>query len=133
MKITVINLTPHDINVLTKESCSNLEQDSKTKQWIADSAEPVRIIKSSGIARVLVSSQYADSVDEIPVQKPVYGKIEGLPEYQKDIVYIVSLLTVSAARAQGRTTADLYTPGIVVRSRANQSLILGAFDLNSHI
>jgi hypothetical protein len=126
----IVNLTPHAINILAKESCVNLKQDPKTRQWVADEATPIRTIESSGVARVSVSSSYGEPLEGIPTQVPVYGEIEGLPDYKEGTSYIVSLLTVSAAKAGERTTEDLFTPGVIVRSAANQSLILGCFDLN---
>jgi hypothetical protein len=126
----IINLTPHDITILSKESCINLEQDFRTKSWIADGAISLRALESSGVARVQITTQPGEMLDGIPTQIPVYGKIEGLPEYDKDKAYIVSLLTISAAISQGRTTKDLYSPGTIVRSRSDTSTILGCLDLN---
>ena len=126
----VINLTPHDINILTKESCYGLEQDSTTKQWIADGVSPIRVIKSSGVARVQVSTIPGTDLDGIPTQKPSYGDIDGLPAPELGVAYVVSLMCVSAAISHGRSTIDLYTWGVLVRSRKNPSIIYGCFDLN---
>lgn len=131
--VQVINLTPHNIQIAPPEAFQGLEQNLKTRQWEAEAlieGENVRIIPSSGVARVQVQTVEAEPVDGISTSRPNYGEIEGLPEFQEGVFYVVSLLTISAAAAHGRTTADLLSPGVVVRQRENGSVILGAFNLN---
>lgn len=125
----LVNLTPHSINIL---SSLGLESDPKTRQLVASAGavEVLREIPSDGVARVAVTTQPDGDVDGIPCQCPSYGEIDGLPEYGENVFYIVSLLTVSAAKAHGRTCADLLSPGRVVRDKDNGSRILGCLDLN---
>lgn len=125
----LVNLTPHAINIL---SSLGIELDPKTRQLVAsaDAVEMLREIPSDGVARVSVTTQPDGEVDGIPCQCPSYGEIDGLPDYSGEAFYIVSLLTVSAAKAHGRTCADLLTPGRVVRDKDNGSRILGCLDLN---
>lgn len=124
--MTIINLTPHAIQVYAQESFEGLEKTNPTT-WLADSVEgqPLLLVESSGMARVKVATVDADPIDGVPTVTSQYGEIEGLPEFQDGTFYVVSLPTVSAAIANGRTTADLLTPYQVVRSRANGSLVLG--------
>lgn len=127
MKSEIINLTPHTVELYWEEGFGNLEQVNPTT-WVADYVEPALIREtypSQGIARVKVATIDADPINGIPIVKSQYGEIEGLPDYQENVYYIVSLPTISAALSTGRTTADLLSPHKVVRSRSNGSLVLG--------
>jgi len=46
--------------------------------------------------------------------------VEGLPPPDGETGYIVSFITVGAARASGRTVTDLFTPGDLVRDATGQ-------------
>ncbi len=77
--MNIINLTPHDVNLL-------LEDD-------------VIVFKSKGIARVQQKEVLDEYFDRVPIYKNKYGKIEGLPEEEKDgIYYIVSFVVASALK-----------------------------------
>lgn len=124
--MTIVNLTPHAIHVYDEAQFINIEKTSPTT-LVADGVEgsPVLEIPSTGQARVKVATVQADPVDGIPTVTTQYGDIEGLPDYESGTFYVVSLLTISAAVKNGRTTVDLLAPNGVVRSRANGSLVLG--------
>lgn len=81
-----VNLTPHDIN-------------------ISVNGQMVVIPKSSQQARVKVTQEAQGTVDvdgiSVPVFRNVYGQVEGLPEPQKDTVFVVSILVIG--RVSGRT------------------------------
>lgn len=109
--MTIINLTPHGVNI------------------VSATGSPVAEIPASGnIARVSVRTETAGSIAGIPTVKQIYGKVEGLPEPSEGIYYIVSALVVAAARAEGRTTANLLTPAEQVRNEAGA--IIGCRSLN---
>ncbi len=120
----IINATPHTIILVSKQG---VEQDSK-KQFLAETVEVIKSIPSSGIIpRVSMSNSPAGEIDGIPVESVVYGEIEGLPEYQEEVYYIVSGLVAAAAAKIGRT--DCLAPGALVRDKNNPSLILGCLFL----
>ena len=120
----IINATPHVITLVSKQG---VEQDSK-KQFLAETVEVVREIPSSGILpRVSMSNSPAGEIDGLPIESVVYGEIEGLPEFQYGVYYIVSGLVAAAAAKIGRV--DCLAPGALVRDKNNPSLILGCLFL----
>ena len=122
--MTIINATPHTITLVSKQG---VEQDSK-KQFLAETVEVIKSIPSSGILpRVSMSNSPAGEIDGIPIESVIYGEIEGLPEYQEGVHYIVSGLVATAAAKIGRT--DCLVPGALVRDKNNPSLILGCLFL----
>ncbi|RGQ08389.1 hypothetical protein DWZ11_00590 [Megamonas rupellensis] len=76
--MNIINLTPHDVNLL-------LEDD-------------VIVFKSEGIARVQQKEVLDEYFDRVPIYKNKYGKIEGLPEEKDGVYYIVSFVVASALK-----------------------------------
>jgi len=120
----IINATPHTITLVSKQG---VEQDSK-KQFLAETVEVIKSIPSSGILpRVSMSNSPAGEIDGIPIESVIYGEIEGLPEYQEEVYYIVSGLVAAAAAKIGRV--DCLAPGALVRDKNNPSLILGCLFL----
>ena len=120
----IINATPHAITIVSKKG---VEQDSK-KQFLAETVEVVREIPSSGILpRVSMTNSPAGEIDGIPIESVVYGEIEGLPDAQEGVYYIVSGLVAAAAAKIGRT--DCLAPGALVRDKNNPSVILGCLFL----
>ena len=102
----LVNLTPHKITIINSDG------------------ETIREIAPSGtIARAASTVVDDGSVDGVPIVRTTFGQVEGLPEPSDDIMYIVSSLTVSAARRSGRTTKDLLIPGRMVRDE--EGVILG--------
>lgn len=74
----MVNLTPHAINIADELGFT------------------VKVIPPSGtVARVRADQQKVDAIDGIAVVKSVFEPVEGLPEPQEDIVYIVSSLVAS--------------------------------------
>lgn len=87
-----INLTPHEIY----ETVTGLR------------------IPSTGIARVRWCTKDVAVVDGVQLFRSDYeGSIQGLPEPQDDVIYIVSALALNAVPT-GRT--DVVAPGNVVRN-----------------
>lgn len=122
--MTLINATPHPITLVSRQG---IEQDNK-KQFLAETVEIIREIPPSGIlSRVSMSNSSAGEIDGIAIESIIYGEIEGLPEYQKDVYYIVSGIVAAAAAKIGRT--DCLAPGGLVRDKNNPSVILGCLFL----
>ena len=120
----IINATPHKITLVSKQG---VEQDSK-RQFLAETVEVVKEIPPSGILpRVSMTNSPAGEIDGIPVESVVYGEIEGLPEFQDGVYYIVSGLVAAAATKIGRV--DCLAPGALVRDKNNPAVILGCLFL----
>lgn len=83
----IVNLTPHTINVQIGET--------------------VHAYPASGIlARVTAKEIAAEPVAGVPTVQTVYGEVEGLPEPEEGVIYIVSALVGS--RVHGRV--DVFGP-----------------------
>ena len=126
--MTLINATPHSITLVSRRG---VEQDSK-KQFLAEAktVEILREIPPSGIlARVSMVNSPAGKIDGIAIESVIYGEIEGLPEPQEGVYYIVSGLVAAAAAKIGRV--DCLAPGALVRDKNNPSLILGCLFLQT--
>ena len=85
--MNLINLTPHDIHVM---------ENGEIQTYPASGQQ----------ARVSVTQEKLTEINGVPVYRPVYGEVTGLPEPQNDTMYIVSMLVRSAA--PNRT--DLISP-----------------------
>lgn len=125
-QMKVINMTPHDIVVVSRE---NVEQDEK-RQYIVDADKLVKIAvfpKSGILPRVTMQDKKVDEFDGVPLHQVAYGDIENLPKPQEGVLYCVSGLVASAGVKAGRK--DLVAPGGLVRDRANPSVVLGCLFL----
>ena len=91
---TIVNMTPHDVTVYG--------QDNRA----------VVVYRPSGkLIRLSQKNEIVGDINGIPTIKVVFGDPEGLPEYNADIVYIVSAFVKSAL--PDRT--DLVVPSDPVR------------------
>lgn len=124
----LLNCTPHAIEILSSE---NLE---KTKMgWqVRPGSTPViiRTIPPCGVVPRASQgpSLPGEPVDGVPTQIPgAFGAPTDLPEPKEGIYRIVSILTVQAAKAAGRSLTDLLSPGDLVRDQEGR--IVGALNL----
>ena len=121
--MTLINATPHSITLVSREG---VEQDNR-RQFLAETVEILREIPPSGIlARVSMINFPAGEIDGIAIESVTYGEIEGLPEPQEGVYYIVSGLVAAAAAKIGR--GDCLAPGALVRDKKT-GVILGCLFL----
>lgn len=124
----IINATPHDIVVISRD---NVVQDPKTKQFTAIPAEIKSIAKyekSDILPRVSMTDELIKvTLEGAPIHTVKYGEIDGLPDEQPGIYYIVSGLVASAGVKLGRK--DLMAPGDLVRDVENSSTVLGCLFL----
>jgi S-adenosylmethionine hydrolase len=104
----LINLTPHAVTIV--------DEDGNVLLAIA----------SSGVAR---AKQADHKVGElmvggvaVAVFETVFGDTDGLPEPAEGVAYVVSIITLNAARAQGRSTDDLFITNGLVRDAAGAIL-----------
>lgn len=90
-----INLTPHDITIVN------------------ENGEVVKTITASGtIARLKTETITTGYLDDIPVTKTVFGKVENLPSPQENTVFIVSSLIAQAVPER----TDIFIPNESVRN-----------------
>lgn len=102
--MTLINLTPHDINLY-------------------DDGNLVDTIPASGkFARAKEEKRLANHINGWPVYQISYGEVIDLPEPQKDTWYIVSQITAVAAKEKGRTDCLIVTDLV----RDEKGRIIGA-------
>ena len=95
----IVNLTPHAITIIGKT--------------------PITIPPSDTVARCAVTRHQVGSVNGIPVNRSVFGTVEGLPDPQPDTYYIVSAVVAQACPDRN----DLLIPDDTVRDE--QGRIIG--------
>lgn len=102
---TFKNYTPHAVNLI-----SGGEQ---------------RVFPSEGVARCAVEETKPVFYDGVPTISENFGEIYGLPEEGNDVVYIVSQVVKSAAKAAGRY--DCVSPAKLVRDAEGRIIGCAAF------
>lgn len=63
---------------------------------------------SGTVARVTTVTEPVDTPHGVPTVRQTYGTVEGLPDPERDTVYIVSALVLAALRGSGRV--DVVAP-----------------------
>jgi hypothetical protein len=92
--MNIINMTPHDINILS------------------DARMPLLTFLASGdTIRLAMTTERLDPLDGVPISKTVFGEPEGLPSPDYGTFYIVSGLVKSALPDR----PDLLVPSEIVR------------------
>lgn len=122
----IINLTPHDINFYEEEHTQKI----KGCYYVIPGALPYHTIPASGItARAAQTEDNLPAIDcngvRVPLLQMTYGDPVNLPEPEKGKAYVVSALTVAAAR---RSTSDLYVVARTVRNEVGA--VIGACELS---
>ena len=125
----IINLTPHDINFYEEEHTQKI----KGCYYIIPGALPYHTIPASGItARAAQTEDNLPAIDcngvRVPLLQMTYGNPVNLPEPEKGKAYVVSALTVAAAKAAKRSTSDLYVVARTVRNEVGA--VIGACALS---
>lgn len=109
MKTNIINLTPHEITIITDGDCTP--------------------IKPSGIVcRIIEETETVSSVNGIPIRVSHPTAVEGLPPQQEGVLYFCSGMAAAAAWALGR--ADVVCPSTdaddIVRNERGQTVAIKA-------
>lgn len=97
--MNIINLTPHTVNICTEDGdieCS---------------------FKSEGVARASQVAVHFGDVNGIELVEMRFGPTVDLPDPEAGTVLIVSAITASAAKAEGRSTDDLVLTADTVRDK----------------
>lgn len=95
----IVNLTPHTVVVAADFNSSRVE------------------FPSEGVARVTSSATKVDTVNGIDIVTTTYGDVEGLPEPQEGVVYLVSMVVgnVPAVKARPDVLCPDTSPAAAVR------------------
>ena len=105
MKLELVNLTPHAIT-----------------------AAGQTIAPSGRIARVSVTRHPAGNVNGIPLFRPKFGAVEGLPAPDAGKLHIVSALVRTHPDVAGRR--DVASPGALTRDETGAITGCDGFDVN---
>ena len=97
------NLTPHAVNIIAENGT------------VKATFEPTGIV-----ARATQQAEHVGEVNGIELVSMVFGATVDLPEPEDDVMLIVSIITINAAKAQGRTTSDLLMTADPVRNESGQ-------------
>ena len=119
--MNLINLTPHEINLV---DASSVEFDNIAKCYrIPEGKHAIisRTIPSSGVCRCTTHQIVVFEEDGIQFLETSYGEIQGLPEPKKDTIYIVSAIVALAGRRLGRD--DLAIATNMVKSNDGRTII----------
>lgn len=100
------NLTPHELNIFS------------------DDGKVVSIPPSGQVARVAQTREQRGTIDGLAVTYSTFGDVEGLPDPQDGVIYVVSGLVLSAV--PDRT--DVFAPGEAVRD--GEGRVIGARGLS---
>jgi hypothetical protein len=127
--MTIINLTPHAVNVYPREAFAGLSQLNPTT-WIAESVDETKEIKnfpSVGSCRISVEVVDSTPIEGIATVGTKYGNLHGIPETVEDTdTLIVSLPTKMMAQASGHhRSSQMVSPHEVVRLATDTSAVLG--------
>lgn len=88
--MTIIrNLTPHAATVMSNDG------------------EVVATFPSEGVARAAQADVQVGEINGIPIVKTTFGEVVDLPAPEEGVYLIISIITLNAARAGGRSTDDL--------------------------
>ena len=97
---TIINLTPHDVDVIRQDGT-------------------IKVFHPSGkVARVFTREQTVDVAMDVRIMTYIYGEVDGLPDYVPNVYYIVSSQIANAV--PNRT--DLLVPGKRLVDNQSQSI-----------
>jgi hypothetical protein len=93
----LVNLTPHDINIVREDGTT----------WT--------IPASGEVARVYANTRRVDEFDGVPITQTFYGMVAGLPEPQDGVRYIVSALVAERVTDRTAKVGDILVPSETVR------------------
>ena len=114
----IINLTPHQINFVLPYNIEIGQDEMGIPQYVTEERS-YSLPPSGTVARCNVDREKKEKIiDEIdgweitiPVTKTRFGEVEGLPEPQEGIIYIVSNLVAQAVPDR----EDVFFPDDLVR------------------
>jgi len=94
--LRIVNLTPHNINIISQESCVF---EPEFRKWITEDPQITKTIPSSGMVSAKINSVISGNINGIPkYDKEIIG-LDHLPEGYD--IYIVSAIYAVAAQKAG--------------------------------
>lgn len=105
----ILNYTPHTINVCNENN------------------EVVSSFESVGCARISTTQKEEYKVDGIQVMSTVYGEVEGLPEQEDGVMYLVSFMVVNALPNRKDLIAPNTSPQACVRDEEGKIIGVRSF------
>lgn len=109
-KVEFVNLTPHPITL------------------VRENGETTTIPPSGVVARVAVKREKIGELNGFPVHRSIFGEVEGLPEPQDGVVYIVSFPVLQALQGKrSDVVAPDTTPQGAVRDENGQIIGVRGF------
>ena len=122
MSETIVNLTPHPVQLLDGSNCSF---DPKCRSYRVEG--DVVVVKTFApgdvIPRCSQKEQLIGNVDGVDIFRMEFGEVENLPDQQDGVYYIVSAM-VAQARPDRH---DLLIPAHLVRNEDGRILGCLAF------
>ena len=115
----LINMTPHDINLMRDGMLLAIFPKSGVSLRCAEVETP-----REGITVVA----FEDSLVDVPFVNLAYGEVSGLPAFETGVYYIASGLACQAAWSTGRR--DVVCPAKMVRNDAGQIIGCEAFGVS---
>ena len=97
---TIINKTPHAINICSPE---HIRFDSTIRKWVADdpAVAVIKSIPSSGVLNARITTGEGEAIEGIPTFEKAIDGCDPLPDAPDDAIFIVSALFASAFIKQG--------------------------------
>lgn len=119
------NLTPHALVLLTEDSAGEVAGNVGFGRAAREAQfRLVAELPSEGVARATTSVDQIGMVEVdgelLPVTKTVFGGTADLPLPADGIRLVVSLITATAAKEEGRATDDLLVVGEAVRDSSGR-------------
>ena len=100
-----VNLTPHSLNIYRS----------------AEDISPIIVPPSGTVARVATRPLDTEWVEDgVPLQEIALIGVQGLPEEQPGVLYIVSGMVVDHLGSWGPQRADVVAPGELLRDAAGR-------------
>ena len=99
-EITFVNLTSHELNETTTG---------------------IRLQPSGIVVRVHQTTEKIAEYSGIPIYKPKFGEVLGLPEPKKGIIYVVSAMALNAIP---KSRVDVVCPGFLKRD--SNGIVVGS-------
>lgn len=117
------NYTPHEITLF---SLCDMVYDSRTHGYkLLNNSKPRCSYPSLGCARCEQSEHVHSMLDDVVILHTTYGELQGLPDPEEGVLYVVSQLAHQSARHVGRV--DTITVARPIRDDNGRVIGCGAF------
>ncbi len=107
--MTIVNLTPHKITISSKDCSIQLTLPSEDNP-----------------ARCEEVTKHLEEFDGFPVVLKSYGEVENLPNPEKEVLYLVSMMVREACPDR----KDLASPGDLYRNEDGEVMWAGSLVIN---